>query len=194
MYNFFLESLRKYINLSDQEAELLISKVHFKKVRKRQWIVTPGHECKVEFFVNKGVLRAYYPHDNGNQYTTKFAPEGWWISDVQSLFNGEPATQYIEPLEDSEVIGIPKPNMDLLYEEIPQLNKYFRLVYQKALANSSERVLRTISDTTHGHYIKFLAQYPNLEQRVPQYMIASYLGVTPEFFSKLKAQVMKSLS
>src|SRR5689334_8802676 len=108
MYNFFLESLRKYINISEQEAEALISKVYYKKERKKQWIIQPGNECKVEFFVNKGCLRAYYLHENGNQYTTKFAPEGWWISDLQSLFSGEPATQYIETLEDSEVIAITK--------------------------------------------------------------------------------------
>lgn len=194
MYNFFLESLRKYIHLSDQEAELLISRAQLRKVRKKQWLITPGHECKVEFFVNAGCLRAYYLHENGNQYTTKFAPEGWWISDLHSLFNGEPAKQYVEALEDSEVIGLTKESMEKLYEEIPQLNKYFRLVYQKALAASNERVLRTISDSAHEHYTKFLAQYPQLDQRVPQYMIASYLGVTPEFFSKLKAQVMKSIS
>ena len=194
MYEFLLQSLRKYILLSPEEADLLVSRISLRKVKKKQWLVTPGEISKTDYFVNKGCFRAYYQDDNGHQYITKFALEGWWISDILSLYTGELTKLYVEALEDGEVIAIHKDSMDQLFDEIPQLNKYFRLVYQKALVNASERVLCTISQSAYDHYMRFLTQYPNIEQRVPQYMIASYLGITPEFFSKLKAQAVKKIS
>jgi CRP-like cAMP-binding protein len=191
MYEFFLASLRKYISLTDGEAFTITEKLQLRKVRKKQWLVTPGEYCKAEFFVNKGCLRAYYVDDDGHQHIVKFASEGWWISDIESLFNATPATLYVEALEDSDVILLTRTSQEELFELIPQLNKYFRLVYQKALANSSGRLLRTISGTAEQHYLQFVQQYPDMEQRVPQYMIASYLGVTPEFLSKIKGRMAK---
>lgn len=148
MYEFFLDSLRKYISLTEEQATLITDRLQLRKVRKKQWLVTPGEYCKSEFFVNRGCFRAYYIDDTGNQ-------------------------------------------QDELYDDLPQLNKYFRLVYQKALANTSGRLLRTISGTAEQHYSQFIGQYPNIEQRVPQYMIASYLGITPEFLSKIKSRMLR---
>jgi CRP-like cAMP-binding protein len=191
MYEFFLDSLRKYISLSDEQSLLITGKLQLRKVRKKQWLVTPGEYCKTEFFVNKGCFRAYYVDDAGNQHVIKFATEGWWITDIESLFSGAPATLYVEALEDGEVVVLPKAAQEELYDHIPALNKYFRLVYQKALSNTSGRLLRTISGTAEQHYSQFVQQYPDIEQRVPQYMIASYLGITPEFLSKIKARMVR---
>jgi CRP-like cAMP-binding protein len=191
MYDFFLNSLKKYIHFTEEEEQTLTSKIQIRKVRKKQWLVTPGEHCKTNYFVNKGCFRAYYLADNGDQHTSKFAPEGWWITDINSLFTGAQTSLYVEALEDGEVIPIHTEFMDELYECIPQLNKYFRLVYQKALLYSNERVMCTISQTAGNHYRRFLELYPNLEQRVPQYMIASYLGITPEILSKEKARLLK---
>jgi CRP-like cAMP-binding protein len=192
MYELLLSSFKKYISLSPVEEDLITSRVQLRKVRKKQWLVTPGDHCDKEYFVGKGCFRAYYVDDEGNQHTTKFATEGWWITDISSVFNGKPATLYVEALEDGEVIGITQTMLDELFEKIPQLNKYFRLVYLKGLANSSDRILSTLSSTAAGHYQQFIQQYPDIEQRVPQYMIASYLGVTPEFFSRIKARLLKN--
>lgn len=191
MYEFFLNSIRKYIQLTDEQASIISGKLQMRKVRKKQWLVTPGEYCKTEFFVNKGCFRAYYVDEQGNQHIIKFASEGWWVTDIESLFTGTPATLYIEALEDGEVIVLPRSVQEELYETIPQLNKYFRLVYQKALSNTSARLLRTISGTAEQHYQQFIQQYPDMEQRMPQYMIASYLGVTPEFLSKIKGRLLK---
>jgi CRP-like cAMP-binding protein len=113
------------------------------------------------------------------------------MTDVFSLFTQKPATLYVDALEDGEVVVVSESAMDELYEAIPQLNKYFRLAYQKGLAFSTNRILHTISNTATDHYQLFLQQFPTVEQRVPQYMIASYLGVTPEFLSKIKSKIMK---
>ena len=192
MYEFFLDSLRKYISLSDEQALLITGKLQVRKVRKKQWLVTPGEYCKTEFFVSKGCFRAYHIDDSGKEHVIKFASEGWWITDIESLFSGLPATLYVEALEEGEVIVLQRSAQEELYDDIPELNKYFRLVYQKALANTSGRLLRTISGTAEQHYTQFIQQYPDIEQRVPQYMIASYLGITPEFLSKIKARMVKS--
>jgi CRP-like cAMP-binding protein len=189
MFEFLLDSLKKYIPLSAAEEELIASKAQLRKVRKKQWLVTPGDYCKTEHFVNKGCFRSYYIDNDGHQHIVKFATEGWWITDIASVFAAKPATLYIEALEDGEVVYISKTNMDELFDEIPQLNKYFRLVYQKGLANTCDRIISTISSTAAEHYQQFIQQYANLEQRVPQYMIASYLGVTPEFLSKIKSRL-----
>lgn len=194
MYTFLADSLRKYIPLSEEEILLLATATEVKKVRKKQWLLTPGQHCSTEYFVNKGCFRAYFVDDNGHEHITKFATEGWWITDINSYFSDTAATLYVESLEDGEVIVVQKTALETLYERIPQLNKYFRLVYQKALLNSNQRVLRTISNTAGEHYLQFVEQYPNLEQRVPQYMIASYLGITPEFLSKIKMRFAKQRS
>ena len=191
MYEFFLDSIKRYISLTPDEEALITSKVQVRKVRKKQWLVTPGEHCKADHFVNKGCFRAYYQDDNGVQHTIRFATEGWWMTDVFSLFTQKPATLYVEALEDGEVVVVSESAMDELYEAIPQLNKYFRLAYQKGLAFSTNRILHTISNTATDHYQLFLQQFPTVEQRVPQYMIASYLGVTPEFLSKIKSKIMK---
>jgi len=191
MYDFFLNSIKKYVPLPEDQASLVISKMQFRKVRKKQWLITPGDYCKAEYFVNKGCFRAYYVDDQGHEHIIKFATEGWWITDIESLYHNIPANTYIEALEDGEVIIFPRETMEELLDSIPQLNKYFRLVYQKGLANTSSRILRTISQTAAEHYRIFLEQYPGIEQRVPQYMIAAYLGVTPEFFSKVKTRLLR---
>jgi CRP-like cAMP-binding protein len=191
MYDFFLESIKRYIPLTPDEEALLISKVQMRKVRKKQWLVTPGEYCKSDHFVNKGCFRSYYQDDNGVQHTIRFATEGWWMTDVFSLFTQKPATLYVEALEDGEVVVVTESAMEELYKAIPQFNTYFRVVYQKGLAFSNNRILHTISNTAASHYQVFLQQFPTAEQRIPQYMIASYLGVTPEFLSKIKSKMLK---
>jgi len=187
MCEFFLDSLKKYIAFSKEEETLLLSKIQVKHLPRKQWLVSPGEYCRTEHFVSKGCFRAYYTDDKGVQHVTKFAPEGWWITDTEGFFSGSPSKLYVESLEDGEVVVMHKTAQEELFETIPQLNKYFRLVYQKGLVNSTERVLRTISNSAAEHYARFLKQYPGLDQRVPQYMIASYLGITPEFLSRIKA-------
>lgn len=194
MTQFFIDSLRKYIPLSEEEISLLEETLNIRKVKKKQWIVTPGEVCKTEFFVNKGCFRSYFIDDNGHEHITKFATEGWWITDISSFYSGKEGHMYVEALEDGEVIPVRKENMEMLSDKIPQLNKYLKLVYQKGLANSCDRLLRTISSTAAEHYQRFLSEYPDIEKRVPQYMIASYLGVTPEFLSKAKARLVRTIS
>lgn len=191
MFDALLHNLRKQILLSDEEANLLVAKLEVRKVKKKQWLVTPGDYCQSEHYINKGCFRAYCIDEDGTEHITKLSTEDWWITDIQSYLSGEPARLYVEALEDGEVIVFKKNVLEELYEAIPQLNKYFRLLYQLALVNNQRRIFQTISSTAEEHYTQFLQQHPNLDQRVPQYMIASYLGITPEFLSKIRKRVLQ---
>ena len=191
MFDALLHNLRKQILLSDEEANLLVAKLEVRKVKRKQWLVTPGDHCQSEHYINKGCFRAYCIDEDGTEHITKLSTEDWWITDIQSYLSGEPARLYVEALEDGEVIVFKKNVLEELYEAIPQLNKYFRLLYQLALVNNQRRIFQTISSTAEEHYTQFLQQHPNLDQRVPQYMIASYLGITPEFLSKIRKRVLQ---
>lgn len=105
MYEFFLASLRKYISLTEEQALAITEKLQTRRLLKKQWLLTPGEYCKTEFFVNDGCLRAYYVDDDGHQHIIKFASEGWWISDIERLFNGTPATLYVEALEEDKALS-----------------------------------------------------------------------------------------
>jgi len=191
MFDQLLKSLREHIVLSDEQAEFLTSRLEVRKVRRKQWLVTPGEFCRAEHFINKGCFRAYCIDEQGHEHITKLSKEGWWITDTQSFLSGEVARLYVEAIEDGEVIVFRKQVLEELYEHIPQLNKYFRLLYQLALVNNQRRIFETISNTAEEHYLRFIEQNPDWEQRVPQYMIASYLGITPEFLSKIRKRIMQ---
>lgn len=194
MSQFLIDSIRKYVSLSEEDITLLDEVLTIRKIKKKQWIITPGEVCKTEFFVNKGCFRSYFIDDNGHEHITKFATEGWWITDISSFYTGKPGHMYVEALEDGEVTPLRKEVLDTLADKIPQLNKYFKLVYQKGLANSCDRLLRTISSSATEHYLRFIEEYTDIEKRVPQYMIASYLGITPEFLSKAKMKISRTAS
>jgi CRP-like cAMP-binding protein len=141
--------------------------------------------------VLSGCLVQYYLDDNGTQHTLIIAPEGWWTTDLPSFLMGQASRYHIEALEDSEVLIISKEALDKLLVTIPSLNIYFRILYQNAIMAQEERLLNVLSTKVEERYLRFQKKYPQLENRVPQYWIASYLGVTPEFFSRVKSRLYR---
>lgn len=189
-----LNEIGKYVQLSEQDQHEIIKRLQVKKVRKKQYLVVPDEVCRVEHFINAGCFRAFYVGDDGKEYITKFGVENCWITDLQSFHSGEPATLYVEALEPGELVVIKKDDMEQLFKTVPLLNNYFRIIYQHSLIAQHYRVLSAISSTAEHQYLQFISRYPDLEQRVPQYMIASYLGVTAEFLSRIKLNLMKSVA
>ena len=186
MSDLILKNIRKHILLTPTEE------VHFKTflkhrvLRKRYYLVQAGDLCRAEHFVTKGCFRAFATDKEGNDHNVMFAIEDWWISDMQSYLTGLPATLNIEALEDSEVIYIEKIDLDRIFEEIPAFNKFFRILLQNAFVSQQNRILSNISNTAEERYAAFIKKYANLEQRVPQHHIASYLGVSPETLSRIR--------
>jgi len=191
MHAALIQEIKKHIDLTTEEEELITISFRHKKVRRNQVLVQPPDIAIYEHFVVSGCLVQYYLDDNGIQHTLLFAPEGWWTTDLPSFLTGQEAKYHIEALEDSELLIISKQVLDKLLLKIPILNNFFRILYQNAIMAQEERLLNVLSTKVEERYLRFVKKYPQLQNRVPQYLIASYLGVTPEFFSKVKARIHK---
>ncbi|NOT76786.1 MAG: Crp/Fnr family transcriptional regulator [Cyclobacteriaceae bacterium] len=185
-----LKYIRKYVDLSSQEEILLQSKLIHRKYLKNQFIVQQGDICKVESFVISGCVRTFYADNNGIEHVVMFAIENWWTGDLGSYISQTPANYNVQCLENTEVIQFSYDNLEFLYKEIPRLERFFRIIIQKAFVASEGRIVRNFSFTAKEKYLQFRKMYPEIEQRVPQYMIASYLGITKEFLSKIRSQLV----
>ena len=191
MHAALIQEIKKHIDLTTEDEELITLAFRHKKVRRNQVLVQPPDIAMYEHFVVRGCLVQYYLDDNGIQHTLLFAPEGWWTTDLPSFLTGQESKYHIEALEDSELLIISKQLLDKLLVKIPALNNFFRVLYQNAVMAQEERLLNVLSTKVEERYLRFVKKYPQLQNRLPQYLIASYLGVTPEFFSKVKARIHK---
>lgn len=180
------------MDLTPNEINLLLENITHRKYLKGQYIVQQGDICRFKSFVIKGCLKTFYVDSDGQEHIVLFAVENWWTSDLGSFFTQEPADYNIQCIENTEVIQFSFNKMELMYQKIPKLERFFRIIIQKAFVASQKRVIENFSLPTKERYIKFKSRYPNIEQRVPQYMIASYLGVTKEFLSKIKSQIIQN--
>lgn len=190
MFEVLFSKVEEKIKLSDVEKDICKSLFSPKKLRKRQYILQQDDICKNLIFVEKGILRSYSVDTKGNEHILQFAPEGWWISDVYSFLTGEAAVYNIEAIEDSELLLISKSSLDELYERVPKFERYFRLLSQANMVATHRRLTASLSDSADEKYLRLLSAYPNIVARVPQHMIASYLGITPETLSRVRKRIV----
>lgn len=188
-----LQHIAKQVTLTPEEETLLISKLTLQKYKAKTVLLNAGEICKNSYFVNWGVLRSFNINDNIVEHVLSFACSGWWISDMYSLLSQKPGNLFIQVLEDAEVVVLTKANQDILYQEIPKLERFFRILTENSLVANQERLMDNLSLTANERFEKFCSKYPTLIQKVPQKYIASYLGVTPEFFSKMKANLLRKI-
>jgi CRP-like cAMP-binding protein len=189
--NLILENISKHISLTPQEQELFLSKTETHHYKAKTILLNAGDICKNSYFVNSGVLRSFNINDNIVEYVMSFACQGWWISDMYSLLSQKPGNLFIEVIEDAEVVLLPKENQEQLYHDIQKLEHFFRILTENALVANQQRIMDNLSLTAEERFEKFSQKYPSLMQKVPQKQIASFIGVTPEFFSKMKARLLK---
>ncbi|MBL7932823.1 MAG: Crp/Fnr family transcriptional regulator [Bacteroidia bacterium] len=190
MWEGILQNIGKYITLTEDEIAYFKSVVQFKKLRKRQYLVQEGEVVKYESYVIKGCLRAYQVTEKGQEHVVQFAIEDWWIGDLYSFLTGTPATLNIDCLEDCELLQITKESLEELYIKVPKFERMFRILFQNAFVHSQKRLLSTIATSAQEHYTEFIKKYPNIDQRVPNHQIASYLGITAESLSRIRAQLV----
>lgn len=186
-----LENIAKHVTLTPEEQELFLSKTETKQFKTKTILLSAGEVATCTYFVNSGILRSFNINDNIIEHVLHFACEGWWIGDMYSYISGKPGNLFIEVLEDSEVVIITKENQQQLYQEIPKLERFFRILAENSLVAHQERLMDNLSLTAEERFEKFCSKYPTLIQKVPQKHIASYIGVTPEFFSKMKSRLLK---
>ena len=170
---------------------MFLSKIETKHFKAKTVILNAGEVCTHSYFVNSGLLRSFNINDNIVEHVLSFACEGWWIGDMYSLLSQKPGNLFIEVVEDAEVVLLSKENQEQLYKEIPKLERFFRILIENSLVAYQERLMDNLSLTAEERFDKFYKRYPTLIQKVPQKQIASYIGVTPEFFSKMKARILK---
>jgi CRP-like cAMP-binding protein len=189
--SLILQNIAKHIKLSPEEEENFLSKIQIRKFKAKSILLNTGEICVNSYFVNSGILRSFNINDNIVEYVLSFASEGYWIGDMYSLISQKPGNLFIEVLEDAEVVMLSKENQELLYTETPKLERFFRILTEKSLVANQERLMDNLSLSAEERFEKFRKKYPTLLQRVPQKQIASYIGVTPEFFSKMKSKLLK---
>jgi CRP-like cAMP-binding protein len=185
------DSLQKHIDLSLQEQETLFGFLVKKAIKKKQFLLHEAQIAKDVAFVVSGCLRSYSIDQNGFEHILQFAPEGWWITDMYSFISQQPTHLNIDALMDTEIYLLSRKNQLQLFDKIPKLERYFRIVTENSLVSSRQRLIDNLSLTASQRYGKFCDTYPTLIHDLPQKLIAAYIGVTPEFLSKLRSAKSK---
>ena len=186
-----LENIAKHVSLTLVEQQLFLSKTETKILKAKTILLSAGEIAKNTYFVNSGILRSFTINDNIIEHVLHFACEGWWIGDMYSYISEKPGNLFIEVLENAEVVFISKENQQNLYTEIPKLERFFRILTENSLVAHQDRLLDNLSLSAEERFEKMCKKYPTLINKVPQKHIASYIGVTPEFFSKMKSKLLK---
>ncbi len=189
--SLLLDNLAKHIQLSPEEQVLFLSKTTTQTFKSKTILLHSGQVCKNSYFVNSGVLRSFNINDNIVEHVLSFACSGWWIGDMYSLLSQKPGNLFIEVLEDAEVVILSKENQEILYQEIPKLERFFRILAENSLVAYQERLMDNLSLAAEERFEKMCKKYPDLIQKVAQKQLASYIGVTPEFFSKMKSKLLR---
>lgn len=188
----FLKYLSGNISLSAEEIDMIRGVLKTKKLRKKQYLLQEGDVWKYNAFVSKGFLRTYRVDDKGQEHYIQFSVENWWAGDRESYITEEPAKYNIDAFEDSEVVLISKDDFEMLLREIPKLATFMRNLLERSFIALRNRVHSNITFTAEEKYQDFLKTYPNLTSRMPQHMIASYLGITAETLSRVRNQISKN--
>ena len=193
-FSSLLNHIAPQITLNDEEEKLLVSVLKTRKVKRKEFVERPGVVSKHRTYVVEGALRAYVPGDDGQEHTIFLAVEDWWIGDPGSFFFQEPATLYIEAIEDSTIIQWSHESEALLLEKIPGFAMVMMQRWQRMAIMIQRRVVSNLSLSAEERYEEFATKYPVFVQRIPLYVIASYLGMTREFLSKIRNQKVTSKS
>lgn len=183
-----LHHIRRYVPLSDDEASLLLDSIHFKIVNSKAFLLQAGQVCGGNYFIVNGCFRMYLNTDYGTEQIIQFGIDNWWIADYTSFEQQRPSDRFIQAVEKSSVIVMEKKEQDVLFQKLPQLERYFRIVFQRAYTAQLNRIHFMLNLSGEERYYHFHNSFPDFVQRVPQYMLASYLGFTPEFLSKVRAK------
>ena len=186
-----ISHFNNYIPLNDKEKEDLSNHVTEKKIKRRQFVLQENDVCRHYTFVASGLLKMYAIDDGGIEHNIQFAAENEWIMDIGSFHSENPSLLYIEAIEPSVILQIDKPNLIILFKNYKKFNIDFRVIIENKFVELQNRLLQNLIFAAEKRYLAFLEQYPKLANRLPNTQIASYLGITPEFLSKIRKTISK---
>lgn len=181
-----INHINKNVTLDEFGIEKLSAILILKELNKKEFLIEPGETANTMNFIVQGSMRSYYLDENAQEHTLQLGIEGWWINDLYSYLSRKKSRMYVQALEKTYLIQLPRVQLEKLYIEVPEISNFFRIKIQSAYVALQERVIDSMSNDAYERYDDFRKSYRNIEQRVPQYIIASYLGVTPEFLSYLR--------
>ncbi len=190
-YQLILQNISKHIQLTKDEAEYFTSLLKEKAFKKKQFYLQENEICLHSVFVINGCLRGYTIDENGFEHILQFAPADWWIADMYSLISQKPGNLNIDAIEDTNVLLLSRSDEEKLFINVPKFERFFRIITENSLVSSRQRLLDNMSLTAQQRYAAFCHHYPMLIEHLPQKLVASYIGVTPEFLSKVKADYFR---
>jgi len=190
-HSLLIASIQKHVHLNEQEQHRVLLAFTTQEIKRKDFFLRAGEVCKQVAFVLNGCLRSYAVDEQGFEHNLQFAPEGWWMTDMNSIIHGTAARLNIDAIEDTQALLLSRDQQERLLKEVPKLERFFRIISEKSMAGSHKRLIDQVSVNAKQRYLNFCTQYPGLIQRLPQKQIASYIGVTPEFLSKLKAELLR---
>lgn len=183
-----LQNVARHVKLTHDEQQVFTSLLEQKIIPRKQFILREKQPCRYINFVVSGTLRAYFPDKDGKESTIMFAVQDWWITDMYCFVNRLPAMLNIEATEETVIFQLTKEALDNLYVEVPAFEKFFRILMQNAYTREQLRIIENLSLTAAERYQNFITKYPQIVKQVTQKQIASYLGITPEFLSSIRAK------
>lgn len=189
--NKLFASFDQYLPLDGPERMDLATRVTERKIKRRQFILQEGDICRHYTFVAEGCFKKFQVDQKGTEHNLQFAAENDWIMEIDSFYNEKPSRVYIEAMEPSVILQINKADLYHLFTNNPKFDRNFRVIVENRMVEQENRILHAISSTAEERYLSFLNQYTKLSQRLPNTQIASYLGITPEFLSKMRSQLVK---
>lgn len=186
MLDILFKHIEEKVSLTDADKELIQSFFSTKRLRKRQYLLQEGNICQHLAFVASGLIRTYNIDDKGDEHMSVFGWEGWWLSDFNSFLTGEPSVFNIDAIEASELLLISRADYDAITLAVPIMDRYFRILYQNSLVTKERRLMSSITHSAEEKYLQLIQHDPKISERVPQNMIASYLGIAPETLSRIR--------
>lgn len=189
IYQAINQNVGKCVPFSPEELKIFNELLQHKKVAKKSFLLQEGEICNFEYYIIKGCIRSYCIDEKGAEVIMTFSIEDWWVSDIASFNEQKASHMFIETIEDCELLLLNPNTKEELLRRVPRFERVFRMMVQKHLASYQERLFNNIAQSAQYRYLTFLEKHPELPQRVPQWMIASYLGVSAEFLSKIRKKL-----
>lgn len=188
-----LQNVARHISLTEEEKNLFTSMLEARHLKKKEVLLKQGEVCRHSTFIVDGALKGFTVGKDGSEHVINFALKDWWIADMYSLLSQQPGVLTIEAIADSEVLLLSKQDQQLLYAKVPKFERFFRILVENSLVASQQRLINNLSLTAEERYLYFMKKYPFILECAPLHSIASYLGITPEFLSKIRRRMAGKL-
>lgn len=182
----FYNHLKKFIEIDEEKFSTILSYFQTKSLNKKEVLISAGNKCSSNYFVLEGCLHMFFINDKGAENTVQFGIENWWLTDNLSFLQQSTTEFYIQAVEKSEILIISYDKLEELLNQFPELEKYFRSVYQIAYGAAIMKMKYIFNFSKEEIFFHFRDKYPDFVQRVPQYLLATFLGLTPEYLSEIR--------